>query len=165
MKLFSKNILMFMSNFVVARSFLLQTGSQMKSLSSKRGCGRTTRSAGESLLARHLSGENSAETSTDIEQYKNENNIRDQVFSALSEDGSVKVTACTARNLVNDLMIAHTMTAVPADALGRTVVCALLMSNGIQAEQTVQLTINGNTNMRLSYGFQKFLYLIHLVAI
>ena len=40
-------------------------------------------------------------------------------------------------------MIAHTMTAVPADALGRAVVCALLMSNGMQAEQTVQLTMNG----------------------
>lgn len=76
------------------------------------------------------------------EQYSNKNNIDDQVFSAMSKDGSVKVTACTARNLVNDLMIMHTMTAVPADALGRTIVCALLMSNGIQEEQVVQLTLN-----------------------
>ena len=60
----------------------------------------------------------------------------------MSKDGSVKVTACTARNLVNDLMIMHTMTAVPADALGRTISCALMMSNGMQEEQTLQVTMN-----------------------
>ena len=92
------------------------------------------------------SGENSPGTSHDLfEQYRNENNVRDQVFSAISQDGSVKVTACTARNLVNDLMLAHTLTATPADALGRAVICALMMSNGIQDEQTVQLTFNGKS--------------------
>lgn len=65
--------------------------------------------------------ESSSDTvSTDqFEEYRNKNNMRDQVFSAMSEDGSIKVTACTARNVVNDLMIMHTMTAVPADALSR----------------------------------------------
>ena len=139
-----------MMYFVVARSF------SVSSLS--RGFSSSIRSTSiqnyqphrtTSLVARHLSG-NQSETNTDKEEttgqweeYKNKNNIRDQVFSAISEDGSVKVTACTARNLLNDLMIAHTMTAVPADALGRTVVCALMMSNGMQAEQTCQLTLNG----------------------
>jgi ketopantoate reductase len=33
------------------------------------------------------------------------------------------------------------MTATPADALGRAVTCALLMSNGMQDEQTIQLTL------------------------
>jgi molecular chaperone Hsp33 len=105
---------------------------------------------GGSLVSRQLSSQSEEEKNVKavdasdlLEEYRNKNNINDQVFSAISEDGSVKVTACTARNLMNDLMIAHTMTAVPADALGRTVVCALLMSNGIQAEQTVQITLNG----------------------
>ena len=74
-----------------------------------------------------------------LAEYRNKNNIDDQVFSAMSKDGSVKVTACTARNLINDVMIMHTMNKTPADALGRTIVCALLMSNGMQEEQTVQL--------------------------
>ena len=77
-----------------------------------------------------------------LAEYRNENNIDDQVFSAMSGDGGVKVTACTARNIINDLMIMHTMTATPADALGRTLVCGLLMSNGMQEEQTLQLTFN-----------------------
>lgn len=78
----------------------------------------------------------------ELAEFRNKNNIRDQVFSAISSDGSIKVTACTARNLVNDLMIMHTMRATPADALGRAVTCALLMSNGMQEEQMVQLTLN-----------------------
>jgi hypothetical protein len=83
-----------------------------------------------------------------LAEFRNENNRDDQVFSAMSKDGSVKVTACTVRNLINDMMIMHTMTATPSDALGRTVVCALLMSNGIQPEQTVQLTVNGKRTTR-----------------
>ncbi len=87
-------------------------------------------------------GSNQVEATDILQEFRNENNIRDQVFSAISGDGSVKVTVCTARNLLNDLMLAHSMTATPADALGRTLVCALLMSNGIQAEQTLQITMN-----------------------
>ena len=83
-----------------------------------------------------------------LEDYKNPSNRDDQVFSAISEDGSVKITACTARNLVNDLMIMHTMTAVPADAIGRTAVCALMMSNGMQEEQTCQITLNADGPLR-----------------
>ena len=40
------------------------------------------------------------------------------------------------------------MTAIPTDALGRTMICALLMANGIQKEQMVQITINGNGPLR-----------------
>jgi molecular chaperone Hsp33 len=87
-------------------------------------------------------------TETPLAEYINESNQRDQVFSAISDDGSVKVTACTARNLVNDLMIMHTMTPIPADALGRTAMCALLLSNGMQAEQTCQITINSDGPLR-----------------
>ena len=76
------------------------------------------------------------------ESYANQNNRRDQVFSAISKDGGIKVTAATVRNMVNDMSMQHTMTPVPADALGRTLVCGLLMANGMQDEQTVQITMN-----------------------
>jgi molecular chaperone Hsp33 len=72
--------------------------------------------------------------------YRNEKNVRDQVFSAISGDGGIKVTACTIRNLVNELMLRHNLTPVPTQALGRTVCCGLLMANGIQAEQNVQIS-------------------------
>mmetsp|Transcript_61624 Transcript_61624/g.70835 ORF Transcript_61624/g.70835 Transcript_61624/m.70835 type:complete len:422 (+) Transcript_61624:72-1337(+) len=83
-----------------------------------------------------------------LKDYDNPSNRNDQVFSALSEDGSVKITACTARNIINDLMIMHTMTAVPADALGRTIISVLLMSNGMQPEQTCEITLNANGPLR-----------------
>ena len=75
-------------------------------------------------------------------EYRNKNNVRDQVFSALSGEGGIKVTAATARNIMNDITLQHTMTAISAEALGRTVICSLLMANGIQDEQIVQITIN-----------------------
>ena len=76
------------------------------------------------------------------ESFRNRNNIRDQVVSAISKDGGIKVTACTSRNIVNDLMMQHTMTEIPIQAMGRTLTCALLMANGMQKEQTVQITLN-----------------------
>ena len=92
------------------------------------------------------SGEPTASQQTDDDPlaiYRNRNNIRDQVFSAMSGDGGIKVTAVTVRNMVNDLMIQHTMTETPSEALGRTVICGLLMANGVQDEQVVQITMNG----------------------
>eukprot|EP00521_Asterionellopsis_glacialis_P006636 CAMPEP_0195284034 /NCGR_PEP_ID=MMETSP0707-20130614/2387_1 /TAXON_ID=33640 /ORGANISM="Asterionellopsis glacialis, Strain CCMP134" /LENGTH=374 /DNA_ID=CAMNT_0040343327 /DNA_START=151 /DNA_END=1275 /DNA_ORIENTATION=+ len=83
-----------------------------------------------------------------LSEYRNKGNLRDQVFSAISKDGGVKVTAATIRNAVNDMMIQHEMNAVSADVLGRTVTCGLLMSNGIQAEQTVQITLNTDGPIR-----------------
>ena len=88
-------------------------------------------------------------TTTDtLSEYKNENNREDQVFSAISGDGGIKVTVATVRNIVNDFMIMHTMTEVPADAIGQLVTCGLLMSNGMQDEQTVQITFNGDGPLR-----------------
>lgn len=96
------------------------------------------------------SSSNSQVTSNDpaLEEYSNRNNIDDQVFSALSGCGGIKVTCTTIRNMVNDVMIMHEMNAVPADALARATVCGLLMSNGMQDEQTVQITFNGDGPMR-----------------
>ena len=82
------------------------------------------------------------------DEYENKNNVRDQVVSAISEDGSIKVTACTARNIVNDLMMMHTMQTTSADALSRAIVCSLLVSNGMQPEQTFQITINSDGPLR-----------------
>mmetsp|Transcript_31090 Transcript_31090/g.75141 ORF Transcript_31090/g.75141 Transcript_31090/m.75141 type:complete len:428 (-) Transcript_31090:108-1391(-) len=87
-------------------------------------------------------------SSEDEDEYENKNNVRDQVVSAISEDGSIKVTACTARNIVNDLMMMHTMQTTSADALSRAIVCSLLVSNGMQPEQTFQITINGDGPLR-----------------
>jgi hypothetical protein len=75
-------------------------------------------------------------------KFRNPKNRDDQVISAISKQGGIKVTACTIRNIVNDIMMQHTMTEVASSAIGRTMICALLMSNGIQAEQTVQITLN-----------------------
>jgi len=83
-----------------------------------------------------------------LAEYRNKNNIDDQIFSAISGNGGIKVTAVTARNLINDLMMQHTMTAVSAEALGRTVICAMLMANGIQDEQIVQITIQSDGPIR-----------------
>ena len=75
-------------------------------------------------------------------KFHNPKNRNDQVISAISKQGGIKVTACTIRNIVNDMMVQHTMTEVASSAIGRTMICALLMSNGMQAEQTVQITLN-----------------------
>jgi len=76
-------------------------------------------------------------------QLMNKNNKRDQVISAISGCGGIKVTVATIRNIVNEAMLTQSMTEVPADAIGRAMVSALLLSNGMQAEQTFQLTIKG----------------------
>ena len=77
----------------------------------------------------------------EFDQYKNKNNLDDQVFSAISGNGEMKVTATTLRNVVNDVMIQQSLTATPADALARSMTCGLLLSNGMQEEQTFQLTM------------------------
>jgi len=92
--------------------------------------------------ASDASGETTSQNDNDIwSAYKNKNNIQDQVVSAISREGGIKVTACTVRNAVNDLMMQHTMTNVAIQAIGRTLTCSLLMANGMQAEQTVQISL------------------------
>jgi hypothetical protein len=140
-------IFLVMIQIMIARSFPIQR--QATTGRSAALCQFAVRSFSRTKLRNQEEGSSTdgweipSKTTDLFEEYRNENNVRDQVFSAISADGSVKVTTCTVRNLVNDFMIAHTMTATPADALGRSMVCALMMSNGMQAEQTVQLTFNG----------------------
>lgn len=83
-----------------------------------------------------------------LEPYQNKNNLDDQVFSAISSDGGLKVTVATIRNLLNEFMIQHTMNPVPGDALGRATLCALLASNGMQPDQLFQLTLKGDGPLR-----------------
>jgi len=82
------------------------------------------------------------------ETFKNKSNIRDQVLTCISANGEMKVTAATYRNIVNEMMMQHTLTSVSADALGRAVGCALLLSNGMKDQQTFQLTVNGDGPIR-----------------
>ena len=99
--------------------------------------------AGSEGETNNSSSSTTAENSDDLwASFENKNNIRDQVVSAMSKDGGIKVTACTIRNSVNDIMMQHTMTDVAMQAIGRTLTCALLMANGMQAEQTLQISLN-----------------------
>lgn len=86
---------------------------------------------------RMTSSEDESEVQTatatpDLEKYFNKNNLDDQVFSAISADGGLKVTVATVRNLLNEMMIQHSMNPVAGDALGRATICGLLASNGMQ---------------------------------
>ena len=84
----------------------------------------------------------------DLEKYLNKNNLDDQVFSAMSADGGLKVTVATIRNLLNEMMIQHSMNPVAGDALGRATICGLLASNGMQEEQMFQLSMKGDGPLR-----------------
>lgn len=92
-------------------------------------------------LSKKLRVSLSAATEDELESYKNKNNIDDQLVAFISENGEMKVTACTIRNIVNDVMLQQTLTPTPADALARSMACGILLSNGMQAEQTFQLTL------------------------
>lgn len=78
---------------------------------------------------------------TPSEEFKNKNNLRDQIVSAISSNGEIKVTAATTRNLINEIIDMQSLTAVSTDALARSMTCSLLLSNGMQDEQTFQLTM------------------------
>ena len=84
----------------------------------------------------------------DLDQYSNKNNLDDQIFSAMSADGGLKVTVATIRNLLNEFMIQHSMNPVAGDALGRATICGLLASNGMQEDQMFQLSMKGDGPLR-----------------
>jgi len=72
------------------------------------------------------------------------NNNDDFLISALSENMEVSVKVLTARNIVQDAMIRHQMKPLATDALGRVMICSLLMSNGLKDQETLQLTFSGD---------------------
>lgn len=104
-----------------------------------------------SFEGREPEGGSSKKSQLDVDplaEFRNPKNRDDQVFSAISLDGGIKVTAVTCRNLMNDIMMQQTLSPVSADCLGRTIICSLLLANGIQAEQMVQITMNGDGPIR-----------------
>jgi molecular chaperone Hsp33 len=140
-----------MIHLVLARGFQRQAHFCRSSVSTSRFGLRFVYATILNSQSSNSSSEDSStvtSASSALAEYQNSNNIRDQVFSALSKDGSVKVTVCTARNLLNDMMLSHTLSKTSADALGRAIVCALMISNGMQQEQTLQITINSDGPIR-----------------
>jgi hypothetical protein len=111
--------------------------------------------SGDSTSSSTDNGASSSATSSWAE-YKNPNNENDQVVSAISGNGGIKVTVATVRNLLNEIMILQTMSDIPADAFGRAATCMLLMSNGMQLEQTVQVTMNGTICEQIRITFNIF---------
>jgi Hsp33 protein len=100
---------------------------------------------------RETEGGNTKKSQLEVDplaEFRNPKNREDQVFSAISKDGGIKVTAVTCRNLLNDLMMQQTLSPVSAECLGRTVICSILLANGIQNEQMVQITMNGDGPIR-----------------
>lgn len=110
--------------------------------------GKSVSESRSTTTTMNSSTEENSDTKKDHTEYSNKNNIDDQAVSAISGCGGVKVTCATIRNMVNDAMIMHTMSAVPADALARSMTCSLLMSNGMPDEHTVQITLNGDGPLR-----------------
>ena len=104
---------------------------------------RMTSSSGDETEAK-----TTTTATSDLDIYSNKNNLDDQVFSAISADGGLKVTVATVRNLLNEMMIQHSMNPVAGDALGRATICGLLASNGMQEEQMFQLSMKGDGPLR-----------------
>lgn len=142
---------------MMARAFSVRSSSIIHTRTISREPEATAKKTTTRLLQSSSNSESSSKTDNEKEttanddplaKFRNKNNIHDQVFAAISGDGGIKVTVATLRNMINDLSIQHTLTQVPLDALGRTVTCGLLMANGMQQEQMVQITINGSGPIR-----------------
>ncbi|CAM9758891.1 unnamed protein product, partial [Phaeothamnion confervicola] len=71
-------------------------------------------------------------------------NRDDHIVSVLSGNREVVVKAITARNLVQDALIKQDLRPLAADALGRVMICTLLMSSGLKDQETLQLTFQGD---------------------
>lgn len=76
---------------------------------------RMTSSTEESSYSASSSSSSAAADtlSENLKIYRNQNNLDDQVFSAMSADGGLKVTVATIRNLLNEMMIQHSMNPLP----------------------------------------------------
>ncbi|CAM9354142.1 unnamed protein product [Chrysoparadoxa australica] len=71
-------------------------------------------------------------------------NKDDHLVSVLSGNGEVLVRAITARELVQEALVKQDLRPVAADALGRVMICTLLMSQGLKDKETLQLTFSGS---------------------
>mmetsp|Transcript_9319 Transcript_9319/g.17756 ORF Transcript_9319/g.17756 Transcript_9319/m.17756 type:complete len:362 (-) Transcript_9319:134-1219(-) len=69
---------------------------------------------------------------------------KDYLISALSENLEVSVKVLSARELVQEAVVKQQLQPLATDALGRTMLCALLMSNGLKDQETLQLNFAGD---------------------
>jgi len=80
----------------------------------------------------------------------------DVLISALSENLEVSVRTVSARNIIEEARRKQLLQPLATDALGRVLICALLMSNGLKDNETLQLTFAGdgplNSVMGISDG-------------
>ncbi len=77
---------------------------------------RMTLSSDESYLTSESSSASTfpfSNSPSNVEQYRNPNNLYHQVFAARSADGGLKITVATIRNLLNEMMIQHSMNPLP----------------------------------------------------
>ncbi|CAM9465323.1 unnamed protein product [Ascophyllum nodosum] len=71
-------------------------------------------------------------------------NNEDHFVSAVAGNGQVVARAMTARNLVQDALVRQDLRPLAADALGRVMVCTMLMAGGLKDRETFQLTFSGS---------------------
>ncbi|CAN0035485.1 unnamed protein product [Ectocarpus sp. 12 AP-2014] len=71
-------------------------------------------------------------------------NKADHMVSAVAGNGQVVARAVTARNLLQDALIRQDLYPLAADALGRVMVCTMLMAGGLKDRETFQLTFSGS---------------------
>ncbi|CAM9878026.1 unnamed protein product, partial [Ectocarpus fasciculatus] len=63
-------------------------------------------------------------------------NNADHMVSAVSGNGQVVARAVTARNLLQDALVRQDLYPLAADALGRVMVCTMLMAGGLKDRET-----------------------------
>jgi molecular chaperone Hsp33 len=71
----------------------------------------------------------------------NPNNLDDQLSSFLTSSGSIKLSLCTIRNLLNDQSAQQELSATATQVLGNAHACTLLCAGGMQDVQEFQLTL------------------------
>ena len=68
----------------------------------------------------------------------------DEMVTALSKDGFVSAKAIITTGLVRDVTQRQRSLALAAAALGRTMTCCLLLSEGLKQEESFQVSFRGD---------------------
>lgn len=69
---------------------------------------------------------------------------QDVFISALSQNGQVNVKVISAKKMVQAIRDKRELSAVSTELLGRVMLSAMLVANGIKDEETLQLTFSGD---------------------
>jgi len=70
--------------------------------------------------------------------------IKDEMLTALSADGFVSAKAVVSSTLVRELATRQMCLPLAAAALGRSVICTLLLAEGLKQEETFQVRFQGD---------------------